>query len=207
MHINEQSPRVLRRQLRRYFEQVTLWFLHPDAPAGSLARPMHRRELAGCRDLYAVASRAEIDSKNLLSVLTMPPLSPTLAQGVSWSVEDYPRQTTAGMTFTVTVAVQNRSGVTLHSRPTAPVHLSYHWFDAVTRKTEVFDGLRSPVFPALPDGADGKYETTVQAPRRIGPSLLRLTLVQEGVRWFDETQTGEMVTHQVEILPEQEKVG
>ena len=202
MHINEQSPRVLRRQLRRYFDHVLLWFLHPDAPAGNLARPMNRRELAGCRDLYAVASRAEIHAGDLSGTLAMPPLSPEQARGVSWSVEHGPMRATAGTTFTVTVAVQNRSGVPLHSRPPAPVHLSYHWHDAVDRKTEVFDGLRSPFFPALPDGADGNYTITVQAPARTGTFFLCLTPVQEGVRWFDEIQTGETATHRVEVLPD-----
>ena len=202
MHINEQSPRVLRRQLRRSFEHVRLWFLHPEAPAGNLARPMNRRELAGCRDLYAVAARTEVEAGELTGILTMPPLSAEQARGVAWSVEHCPTQATAGTTFTVTVAVQNRSGVPLHSRPPAPVHLSYHWHDATERETEVFDGRRSPLFPALPNGADGKYEATVQAPARIGLSRLCLTLVQEGVRWFDEVHPpGELATHQVEILP------
>ena len=201
MHINEQSPRVLRRQLGQYFDHVLLWFLHLDAPAGNLARPMNRRELAGCRDLYAVASQEKIEAGDVSGILTMKPLSSEQARGVSWSVEHCPSQTTVGTTFSVSVAVQNRSGMTLQSRPPAPVHLSYHWYDAANRKIEVFDGQRSPFFPALPDGTDGKYETTVQAPARIGVFLLCLMLVQEGVRWFDEIQTIEVTMHRIGVSP------
>jgi 2-polyprenyl-3-methyl-5-hydroxy-6-metoxy-1,4-benzoquinol methylase len=46
MHINEQSPRVLQRQLAQAFRHVHLWFADVTQPGGSLLRPYTIRELA-----------------------------------------------------------------------------------------------------------------------------------------------------------------
>ena len=67
----------------------------------------------------------------------------------------------------------------------APIHLSYHWFDA-DGTIAVFEGLRTPLIPSIDPGNSETYEIKVAAPTEPGEYRLRITLVQEAVRWFDE---------------------
>ena len=201
MHINEQSPRVLRRQLQGHFPHVLQWFLQPDEPAGNLVRAMSRRELAACRDLYAVASLRPIDVPELLTVLAMAPLTPGQAGAVEWTVGECPAQAKTGSEFAATIRIENRSGVTLHSHPPCPVNLCYHWRDAATGAIEVFDGRRTPLDLALRDGEAGTFEVIVQAPPRPGDFLLDVTLVQEHVRWFECARPTGVETRRVKLTP------
>ncbi|MEN3370524.1 MAG: hypothetical protein V7609_2667 [Verrucomicrobiota bacterium] len=67
----------------------------------------------------------------------------------------------------------------------APIHLSYHWFDA-DGTIAVFEGLRTPLTPSIDPGTSETYEIKIAAPSEPGEYRLRITLVQTGVRWFDE---------------------
>jgi len=81
--------------------------------------------------------------------------------------------------------VSNGTAQRLGSYHPAPTHLSYHWFDADGNVT-TFEGLRTPLIPPLHPGASQTYELKVAAPPAPGDYRLRITLVQESVRWFDE---------------------
>ncbi|EGV27858.1 Methyltransferase type 11 [Thiorhodococcus drewsii AZ1] len=72
MHINEQSPRVLRRQLRSAFEDVLLWAGDHLEPAGSLARPLGKDGWRSARSLFAIAGRRSIDADRVVEVLKVP---------------------------------------------------------------------------------------------------------------------------------------
>jgi hypothetical protein len=65
------------------------------------------------------------------------------------------------------------------------VHLSYHWQKA-DGAVVVFEGERSELPRDLLGGDLVELEATVRAPEEPGRFTLRLTLVQEGVAWFDE---------------------
>ena len=67
----------------------------------------------------------------------------------------------------------------------APIHLSYHWFDA-NGTIAVFEGLRTPLTPSIEPGNSETYEIKVAVPPEPGEYRLRIILVQTGVRWFDE---------------------
>jgi hypothetical protein len=67
----------------------------------------------------------------------------------------------------------------------APIQLSYRWIDS-DGNTAVLEGLRTPLVPSIDPGKSEIYELKVAAPRDPGEYRLRITLVQEGVRWFDE---------------------
>ena len=90
-----------------------------------------------------------------------------------------------GCEFTVDVYVSNRSPIDLKSKPPFPVHLSYHWFDAQGKECLIFDGRRTQFTNRF---GDSRAETTrwwfSLRPSR-GRYLLRVTLVQEQVQWFD----------------------
>jgi hypothetical protein len=86
----------------------------------------------------------------------------------------------------ILVTVMNLGEQTLSPRYASPVALSYHWMTA-DDQVMLWDGVRSPLpFDILPGCA-----ATVEV--RIGPapdsscSIACVTLVQEFVGWFDES--------------------
>jgi 2-polyprenyl-3-methyl-5-hydroxy-6-metoxy-1,4-benzoquinol methylase len=190
MHINEQSPARMRRQLASHFENVLLWFLNPESPAGSLTRRMTRRELAGCRDLYAIASHQPIDAASLTTCLSMEALAPEEAAKVTLQVLACPEEASANAEFTAKIALRNGSNLPLHSRSPAPVHLSYHWKDETGERTIVGDGVRTMIAPGVACGAELDYDVTVLAPPSAGVFILEFQVVQEGIRWFGQTAAG-----------------
>ena len=90
-----------------------------------------------------------------------------------------------GELFWLPCRVENQTGVPLGQYPPAPILLSYHWCD-LEMLPLVYEGIRTSLIPALEAGAAGNYELKIQAPEIAGDYFLRVTLVQDGVRWFDE---------------------
>jgi SAM-dependent methyltransferase len=188
MHINEQSPRVLKRQLEAHFEHVVLWFAtHTlENPFENLKRPFTAAELRSAGDLFALASHSPIDKSALLDGLTMHPLL-TLNE-VSLQVRQAPSSVPAGSRFRVQVRLLNHGGSELKSRPPNPIHLSYHCYEA-NQELAVFDGLRTRI-PVSRPGFAVDLNMDLEAPAAQGRFRFRLTLVQEGIRWLDETPPG-----------------
>lgn len=92
--------------------------------------------------------------------------------------------------FQITVKVENNSSFRVGSYGTCPFNISYHWIDKVTGDVLVFEGVRSKVQPVLPAGGKAEKYVSVVSPDKAGEYVLRLTLVQEGVAWFDENGKG-----------------
>ncbi|MFL6584189.1 MAG: hypothetical protein ACJ8KU_06695 [Chthoniobacterales bacterium] len=89
--------------------------------------------------------------------------------------------------FWVRVKVRNNSEHTVGVGAPFPVNLSYHWFDRRSREAVVFDGMRTPVLPGIAAGGTGMFRLFVIAPSAPAEYLLRITLVQEGARWLDQS--------------------
>ncbi len=185
MHINEQSPCVLRRQLARHFDHVFLWFATPEDPGGSLLRSYPWRNLIGLRDLFAIASHSPVDEGRVKSLFQMQPLSETEASGVTFELLDCPEHVPRKSLFGIALRLQNGSATTLSSSRPHPVHLSYHWVNAEDGGVIVFDGRRSKIRPALHPGASGDCDVLVEAPADPGRYRLQVRLVQEFVRWYE----------------------
>jgi hypothetical protein len=81
--------------------------------------------------------------------------------------------------------VTNGTSERIGSYHPTPIHLSYHWFDG-DGNVRLFEAPRTPLIPPLDPGSSRIYEIKVAAPVHPGEYRLRITLVQEGVRWFDE---------------------
>jgi ubiquinone/menaquinone biosynthesis C-methylase UbiE len=115
-----------------------------------------------------------------------PPLSPGTLSLIRLEIKDS-RALTVGRNqkFYLNLSVSNASSSLLVSAPPNPVFLSYHWMDARLKKAVVREGLRSGIYPPLDPGARRNIMVEVLAPPEPGPYVLRLTLVQEDVRWFD----------------------
>ncbi|WP_368655808.1 hypothetical protein [Methylomagnum ishizawai] len=95
-----------------------------------------------------------------------------------------------GERFTVGVEIVNDSGCMLASFGLYPVNIAYHWIAVDTGDMAVFDGERTQFNKPLPTGSVGEYAAHVLAPAAEGRYLLRITLVQEAVAWFDEDDSG-----------------
>jgi predicted O-methyltransferase YrrM len=186
MHINEQSPNVLRRELRRHFKHVALWFGSADDAAGSLARPFTRREMAAARDLYAVASQEPVATGEMAELLRSNPMPAPASAQVTVEMLDCPTGVSCGSKFEIKVKVVNNSDVMLRSHPPYPVRISYHWVEARTGEMVVHDGQRTFLAPALPAKTAATYNALVCVPARKGDFRLEARLVQEGSRWFGE---------------------
>jgi len=84
-------------------------------------------------------------------------------------------------TFTVTVS--NTGTVAWPAAGTTPVHLSYHWLDALGQ-VAVWEGSRAALPVDVAPGQSAVVAIAVISPLTVGPYTLRLDLVQEGVTWF-----------------------
>jgi hypothetical protein len=87
--------------------------------------------------------------------------------------------------ISVEAEITNTSGQTWGSTGQRPVHLSYHW-QAPDGGWLEFDGERTPLPRDLAPGETLRHYLTIKAPPQPGPARLHLTLVQEGVGWFDD---------------------
>lgn len=73
MHINEQSPTQMRRQLGAVFEHVLLWAGDHEEPTGSLARRFGKSGWRDARSLFAIASHRPVDPAGVIQALQRPP--------------------------------------------------------------------------------------------------------------------------------------
>ena len=189
MHINEQSPRVLRRQLSKHFEHVLMWFGTPSNPGGSLVRIFSKQAMRAAPDLFAIASHQPLSQDQVKSCLQMNPLPPIPAEAIGLIATDYPAIVNANNEFKVTLEITNNSGFAFNSYSPNPVHISYHWMDDEATTKIIFGGVRTQILPPLNSTVKETYQVKIQAPKEEGNYVLRLTLVQELVRWFDQAPT------------------
>jgi acetolactate synthase I/II/III large subunit len=98
-----------------------------------------------------------------------------------------PDRCDAGDLIAVPVRVTNRSASFFTSSPPSPVYASYKWLDAQTG-AYLSDARahRSPLPRTLFPGETLEMTMHVVVPERAGAAILRITLMQEGVSWFDD---------------------
>jgi hypothetical protein len=72
-----------------------------------------------------------------------------------------------------------------------PVNFSYHWIDA-NGKVAIFNGERTPISKSLPAQMSLKLNATVKMPEQPGKYTLVLTMVKEGVGWFNDRRANSL---------------
>jgi hypothetical protein len=114
---------------------------------------------------------------------------------------EVPDTLTAGELVDVSVQVTNMSNSVFTTAPPAPVYVSYKWLDTDTGAS--FDDRRAwrsklprPVFPA----ESIAMTALIGTPQRAGKAILKITLIQEGISWFDEQAIGNAAQFTVEIV-------
>jgi len=118
--------------------------------------------------------------------LAMPPLPAHAAADIGLRVSGTVRRMGAGVATQVSVEIDNRSAEVLASLPPFPVHLSYHWLEAGTRRCLVLEGERTPLTVSVRPRSRHSQLMRVSAPPAPGQYLLVLTMVQEFQFWFDQ---------------------
>ena len=189
MHINEQSPRELRRQLGKFFSHVLVWFGSPDNVGENLERKFSISEMRAAPDLFAVASHSPIPVANLLSQTRMDALDEGEVKRIGMTVSSYPSKMRTNSHYNLSIVLRNNSVTDLKSVAPYPVHLAYHWLRA-EGKLVVFEGERTLIIPDARVGSSNVYEMKVASPVKPGTYLLRVTMVQERIKWFDQMPTG-----------------
>jgi 2-polyprenyl-3-methyl-5-hydroxy-6-metoxy-1,4-benzoquinol methylase len=188
MHINEQSPRILKGQLSKHFPHVIVWFGTPLTAADNLQRRFSIKEMRAAPDLFAIASHSPILVRSLVEALQMDVLPEALAQKIKLTVNTFPSRMRVGARHSVSVELYNEATVDLKSVPPFPIHLSYHWMEMNGQYLE-FGGERTRLKPDARAGSATSYQLSVTSPETPGSYFLRVTLVQESTRWFDQTPT------------------
>lgn len=184
MHVNEQNPRVLKRQLLRYFPHVLIWFTDTQNMGGSLLRRFSIAELRRARSIFAVASHRPIDSEKLKDLFRMAPLTSQEAENVTLQVDGMPMNIRTDEVFLVSAKLNNATDIRLVSILPYAFNLSYHWLDE-DGKLIVFDGHRSILDSPLNAHSQASYSVTIKAPSNSGRYILRVLPVQEEVRWHE----------------------
>jgi acetolactate synthase I/II/III large subunit len=117
---------------------------------------------------------------------------------VSFAVE-IPQCIPAGETVVLDCRLTNRANSFLASIQPYPVHVSYKWFQSETEAQLAVEGLRTALpRGVLPLGSDA-LKMRVQAPDDPGDYILRITLVQEHVAWFDDIDPANSLSGTVRV--------
>jgi hypothetical protein len=111
-----------------------------------------------------------------------------------------PSEVRARQEFAVTLEISNPSALLLSSMKPFPVHMSYHWIRD-DGQIVVFEGVRTRLLPHLEPRSSRSFAATVVSPALPGRYVLRLTLVQEMVQWFDAPSIAVMADSFIEVIP------
>ena len=87
--------------------------------------------------------------------------------------------------FTVPITVKNVSASAWSSHTAEhSVKLSYHWLDH-ERNLLIYEGLRTSFPKTVIPGELQEIDLRVQSPTQAGHYILQITMIKEGVSWFE----------------------
>jgi hypothetical protein len=101
------------------------------------------------------------------------------------AADEAPKGIPAGTRFSVLVRIRNTGDQTWLASGLRPVNAAYHWLDG-EGNVVLYEGHRTPLPRDLNGGDEVVVEMIVEAPERPGARILRVTLVQESVAWFED---------------------
>jgi hypothetical protein len=112
-------------------------------------------------------------------------LSDAVCSQLRLAIRECPEFAPCGTIADVRVELENGSAGEIASSPPFPVQLSYRWFRDGVDEPVVAEGARTALQPAVPPGGTTAYWMKIAVPADPGRYRLRVTLVQEFVRWLD----------------------
>jgi hypothetical protein len=114
---------------------------------------------------------------------------------------DLPTVLEAESVVDVEGTIENRGAAFFVSAPPNPIHISYKWFEADSgTPLPGMEGLRSRLPQAIPPLKAIRCKFKVAAPPTVGNFILRVTLVQESVAWFDNLDEANSVSGLVQVV-------
>jgi MoaA/NifB/PqqE/SkfB family radical SAM enzyme len=129
----------------------------------------------------------------------MPRLAPTDGHVVDLVITEPEHHLAPKQAFICQIRVRNHLSCGLRSSGSTPVCLSYHWIKA-DGSYAVYDGERTSLIPELPANAEHVYDLRVIAPPSGGEHILRVTLVQEQVAWFEDWDARNAVDCRINVI-------
>lgn len=108
--------------------------------------------------------------------------------GAQYQADNTTWKVTADSKFSVPLTIKNTSADAWSSQAAkGPVLAAYHWLDS-SKKMLIRDGLRTPFATPVVAGSEVKINLNAQAPKEKGTYIMQVSLVQEGVAWFENKQ-------------------
>jgi cyclopropane fatty-acyl-phospholipid synthase-like methyltransferase len=183
MHINEQTPELLRIYLEKYFPYSMVWVATAPEISGSLGRTFSPSEIMKARSIFAIASKSSLDRDRILNQLIQKPLDINRINA-NITVHSFPASVISDELFSISLTLDNLSGDRWVSLQPNPIHLAYHWLDE-NGEYIVYDGIRTAIHYPLFQGESRHFFMNVVAPKTSGNYVLQVTLVQESCFWFE----------------------
>ena len=118
-------------------------------------------------------------------------------------LREAPARVQPGGDFGVQVELSNDSEQSLSSHAPHPVTLSYRWEGSALEPTPGVEPRRTRIDLPLRPGERRPFTVIVAAPaiKNAARLRLRVTLIQEGIRWFDQSAAKVMADVPVEVGP------
>lgn len=200
MHINEQTPQTLRDTLQRHFGKAFAW-------TGSIIDIEDLEDFAHqqiAADITAVAGPS-LSKEEVFAMLSYQrQFSEKLAP-------DEMKITITGVASAVChvgdrgllhhVQLRNNGSSLFVSRGTYPVNFAYHVY-TMDGNLLLFDGMRTPLDGTLAPGEAVEEDVLFDVSHWVaGSYIVRVTLVQEGVKWFDEVSADNVLEVLIECRP------
>ena len=110
-----------------------------------------------------------------------------------------PQRLALGQVVSLEVTVQNLGAGLFVPAPPYPVDVCYRWFDEDGNAVGAGQWLHTPLPRVLPPSERVTLRVLVAAPPVTGRFTLRLTLLQEGVQWFDDISADNAITSVVDV--------
>lgn len=133
--------------------------------------------------LQALAIRAAELEYWFVQEFPMRPLAADIGSHLTLRIVACPEQ--VSRIFSVEAELDNRCGTILSSVAPHPVQFAFHWYDERGCCVS-YESARTPIPRAIAPGETKRVYVAVSAPPGEGRFRLRITLVQEGLFWFDE---------------------
>lgn len=130
----------------------------------------------------------------------MEKLSAEKVSKISLEVSPPPPEVPISALFWLDAEVTNQTNEELSSAAPYPVRLAYHWVEKTTRRMAVYNGDRSELFPSIDPNATRRYPMKIVAPNQPGEYILQITIVQDGVFWFEDVEKDIVQEFPVSVL-------
>lgn len=147
--------------------------------------------------LTACDSKPGAESKQSLPTSSAPASQNIFA--AQYRADNSAWKVAANSKFSIPVTIKNTSADSWSSQAEkGPVLAAYHWLDS-SKKMLVRDGLRTHFATPVAAGSEVTINLSAQAPKEKGAYIMQVSLVQEGVTWFEDKQVKPLeLTIQVE---------